>query len=208
MKIIQTEEEEIPLSRIKKFYNKNEKQIFIVVFLLVIVFLFLLTFVWPEKAHAETEIGKVKFALEQKPLRLEELKPFPKPAPPPVVANSENLVANSDYEETTKVVNQPVVESNWDANVAIGHQLCVQTFGEEHWPALLELWNHESNWSSTVMNHQCSGAAGIAQNINGWSEEYPYGDAYKQIVWGLGYILSEYGNPTNAYQNWLVNNSY
>lgn len=67
------------------------------------------------------------------------------------------------------------------------------------WTALNDIVEAESGWSDTVLNSQGSGAAGIAQNINGWSADYQKGNARQQIAWLLNYIQQRYGNPVMAW---------
>lgn len=106
-----------------------------------------------------------------------------------------------EYARNKSTVSTPGVSNgrnDWTANISLGHNLCIARFGEGHWLSLYALWMRESGWSSTILNRSGSGAAGIAQNIDGWSTNYSYGDAREQILWGLNYIAQRYGNPTNA----------
>ena len=68
--------------------------------------------------------------------------------------------------------------------------------------ALVKLWNKESRWNPYVSNSS-SGAYGIPQALPA-SKMATYGTDYRtnyktQIEWGLSYIKSRYGNPTNAW---------
>jgi membrane protein involved in colicin uptake len=86
-------------------------------------------------------------------------------------------------------------------NRALGMQMCA----DKGWSAsqcndLGTLWQKESGWSSRA--HNGSGAHGIPQALPGskmasagpnWQS-----NARTQIAWGLGYIASRYGNPSNA----------
>jgi hypothetical protein len=63
-------------------------------------------------------------------------------------------------------------------------------------PSLQALWNQESGWNAYAQNPS-SGAAGIPQNIQGWSAYRP-GDYQSQIRWGLAYISARYGSPDAA----------
>lgn len=67
---------------------------------------------------------------------------------------------------------------------------------------LVLLWNRESNWRVTAKNPS-SGAYGIPQSLPASkmaSAGADYLTNYKtQINWGLSYIKSRYGNPTNAW---------
>ena len=86
-------------------------------------------------------------------------------------------------------------------NRALGMQMCA----DRGWSAsqcqdLGTLWQKESGWNSRA--HNSSGAHGIPQALPGskmgsagpnWQTS-----ARTQIAWGLGYIESRYGNPSNA----------
>jgi hypothetical protein len=86
-------------------------------------------------------------------------------------------------------------------NQAIAKRLLPQ-FGlnPAEFPDLVALWNQESGWSATATNSS-SGAAGIAQNIRGYSSGYQYGNALQQIIWGLAYIKKRYGSIAAAWQH-------
>ena len=69
---------------------------------------------------------------------------------------------------------------------------------------LVLLWNRESNWRVTAKNPS-SGAYGIPQSLPA-SKMASAGDDYltnykTQIEWGLSYIKSRYGNPSNAWDH-------
>jgi TP901 family phage tail tape measure protein len=71
--------------------------------------------------------------------------------------------------------------------------------------ALINLWDRESGWNPRALN-KSSGAYGIPQSLPA-SKMDAYGnrnDATTQIRWGLDYIKSAYGNPMNAYGQWLA----
>ena len=86
-------------------------------------------------------------------------------------------------------------------NRALGMQMCA----DKGWTAsqcsdLGTLWQRESGWNSRA--HNPSGAHGIPQALPG-SKMASAGpnwqtNARTQIAWGLGYIQSRYGNPSNA----------
>lgn len=85
---------------------------------------------------------------------------------------------------------------------ALGHQMMLAYgFGEDQWPCLLSLWNHESGWRVNASNP--SGAYGIPQALpgskmgTGWQT-----DAAVQIQWGLGYIKGRYSTPCGAMSAW------
>ena len=67
---------------------------------------------------------------------------------------------------------------------------------------LLALWNRESGWRVTAEN-KSSGAYGIPQALPASkmaSAGADYLTNYKtQVNWGLGYISSRYGSPSNAW---------
>lgn len=75
------------------------------------------------------------------------------------------------------------------------------------WDDLNNIAEAESGWSDTVVNSS-SGAAGIAQNINGWSADYQKGNAPQQIAWWLSYIQSRYGDPIAAWAFHLAHGWY
>jgi hypothetical protein len=68
------------------------------------------------------------------------------------------------------------------------------------------LWMRESGWNRFACN-QSSGAYGIPQAVPGDKMAAAGPDwrtsARTQIIWGMGYIQSRYGNPWNAWQHEL-----
>ncbi len=69
---------------------------------------------------------------------------------------------------------------------------------------LVALWNKESGWNPLAHNSS-SGAHGIAQALPA-SKMSSYGSDYMtnyktQINWGLSYINSRYGSPSNAWSH-------
>lgn len=84
----------------------------------------------------------------------------------------------------------------------------------QQWQDLLSLWNQESGWSNTAEN--ASGAYGIAQALP--NTKYPLAarppseggqaNPTAQILWGIAYIKSRYGNPSNAWAHELANSWY
>jgi hypothetical protein len=68
------------------------------------------------------------------------------------------------------------------------------------------LWMRESGWNRLAYNHS-SGAYGIPQAVPGDKMAAAGPDwrtsARTQIIWGMGYIRSRYGNPWNAWQHEL-----
>lgn len=76
-------------------------------------------------------------------------------------------------------------------------------WSESDFQSLVQLWNRESGWNPNA--HSGSGAHGIPQALPA-SKMSAYGDDYltnyvTQINWGLNYINSKYGNPTNAWNH-------
>ena len=91
--------------------------------------------------------------------------------------------------------------STASSNVALGQRMAAAppygwTGGQ--WSCLDTLWTRESDWSATAAN-PASDARGIAQDIDGWSASYQYGNAPQQIGWGLSYIQRRYGTPCGAW---------
>jgi trimeric autotransporter adhesin len=77
-------------------------------------------------------------------------------------------------------------------------KVMMQKYGldQSELPALIELWNRESNWDPNADN-PTSSAAGIAQkmtSVHGALENTWQG----QIDWGLDYIVGRYGSPSKA----------
>jgi hypothetical protein len=103
---------------------------------------------------------------------------------------------------------------------ALGYQSW--TTGQE-WQDWVSLWNRESGWSATAKNPG-SGAYGIAQSLGhpssdsseygGYglnaseSAEASNGNVTYQIIWGIGYIASEYGSPSAAWEHEEQNGWY
>lgn len=77
----------------------------------------------------------------------------------------------------------------------------------DEWTALNNIVMAESGWNPDAQNPSSS-AAGIAQNIDGWSSNYEEGNAPQQIAWLLQYIQQRYGDPIAAWQFHLANGWY
>jgi hypothetical protein len=95
-------------------------------------------------------------------------------------------------------------------NQALGKQMAAAApydWTGPEWTALNNIVMAESGWSDTVVN-PTSTASGIAQNIAGWSSDYPEGDAQAQIAWLLSYIRQRYGTPIIAWAFHLANGWY
>lgn len=101
-------------------------------------------------------------------------------------------------------VTAPTAPGNPTGNQAIGKQLAA-AYGWDtgpEWDALVALWNRESGWRADAKN-PTSGAYGIPQSLPA-SKMASAGSDYltnpaTQIKWGLGYIKSTYGSPSNAW---------
>jgi TP901 family phage tail tape measure protein len=93
------------------------------------------------------------------------------------------------------------------ANQKIGEALAAaHGWSGPQWAALKNLWNGESGWNERALN-KSSGAYGIPQSLPA-SKMGSAGSDWKtnastQIKWGLSYIAERYGNPLNAYSQWL-----
>jgi hypothetical protein len=95
-------------------------------------------------------------------------------------------------------------------NKALGQQMAAASpynWTGPEWTALNNIVMAESGWSDTVTNPDSS-AAGIAQNISGFSADYPSGDAAAQIAWMLAYIKQRYGTPVFAWTFHLLHGYY
>lgn len=75
-------------------------------------------------------------------------------------------------------------------------------WSESDWNALVKLWNKESGWK---YNDKYGSCYGIPQACPGSKMKSAGSDyktnCYTQINWGLGYIASRYGNPSNAWKH-------
>jgi hypothetical protein len=94
-------------------------------------------------------------------------------------------------------------------NQALGKQMAAAygwSTGQE-WTDLNNIVEAESGWSDTITNGS-SGAAGIAQNISGFSAGYQSGNAAQQIAWLLSYIKDRYGDPIAAWAFHLAHGWY
>ena len=88
---------------------------------------------------------------------------------------------------------------------SMGRAMNALKFGDAHWPALNALWTRESNWNPGARNAS-SGACGIPQALP--CSKIPDMSTSGQISWGLSYIQSRYGNPSNAWRFWLSHHWY
>lgn len=92
------------------------------------------------------------------------------------------------------------------ANQATGRRMMIAAgFSENQWGALKTLWQGESGWNERAKNPS-SGAYGIPQALPASKMKSAGSDwqtnAATQIKWGLGYIKSVYGTPSNALSKW------
>jgi phage-related protein len=82
---------------------------------------------------------------------------------------------------------------------------------DTNWSALVALWNGESGWNYQADN-PTSGAYGIPQALPADKMASAGSDwktnAATQIRWGLGYIQSVYGSPSQAYSMWESRNPH
>lgn len=155
-----------------------------------------------------TETGHInKQAYEQiQPIKADSI---PQPLElEPILADTsipERLFCGSPQQQTWKIIN---IE-----NATIGRELAAtKGWTGEQWTALLELWACESSWGHLKANYEGSGAFGIAQALPA-SKMASHGEDYLtnpkvQILWGLDYIASRYGNPAKALEFHYQNNWY
>ena len=109
----------------------------------------------------------------------------------------------------TPVGGNPESATQEASNQALGRLLAVRygwATGQE-WTALNNIVMDESGWNADAVNPS-SGAAGIAQNIQGWGPDYEEGNASQQISWMLAYIQQRYGDPVKAWAFHLANGYY
>jgi hypothetical protein len=130
------------------------------------------------------------------------------------VSNTEPIAttAPSSGTGTAAAGNTGAANNSAAANQALAKSIATSmglgswTTGQE-WADWVSLWNQESGWSTTAAN-PTSNARGIAQNINGWSADYPENDPTAQITWGINYIQQRYGSPVMAWAHEVANNWY
>lgn len=119
-------------------------------------------------------------------------------------------------EVRTKVVTSRYGTRATSGNVAeyqaYAYTKCMEKgWSESDFDCLVSLWNKESGWNIYAYNAS-SGALGIPQACPG-SKMAANGSDYltnykTQINWGINYIYSRYGNPTNAWARSCSTNSY
>jgi len=121
-------------------------------------------------------------------------------------ANTTNVPDVSGAADTVKplganggAVNDPTGAQNFASS-----KLASFGWGQDQMSCLIQLWNRESDWTTTAENAS-SLAYGIAQSLpaskmdsvgTDWRTNYK-----TQIVWGLGYIKDRYGNPCGAWDH-------
>ena len=116
-------------------------------------------------------------------------------------SSSSTAPGDTGAANNTAAANQALAKS-----IAISMGLSSWTTGQ-NWADWVSLWNKESGWSTTAANPK-SDARGIAQNINGWSADYPENDPTAQIKWGINYIQGRYGTPVLAWAHEQANDWY
>lgn len=127
-----------------------------------------------------------------------------------VVINDETYYIHSDYLTTEMPL---IVESGTKGEYqkyALS-QLSNYGWSESEIVPLIKLWNRESGWNPNSHN-KSSGAHGIPQALpaskmaSEGSDYYTNGNT--QIRWGLGYISSRYGSPSNAWAHFCSHGWY
>jgi hypothetical protein len=100
----------------------------------------------------------------------------------------------------------PAIGGGNGTNQAIGQRMAAAMgWVGQQWADLRSLWNGESGWNERAENAS-SGAYGIPQSLPA-SKLASAGPDWRtnpatQIRWGLDYIRSAYGNPSNAWAKW------
>ncbi len=116
------------------------------------------------------------------------ITPTPTPAPAPAPADNPNGMVHATPEQAKLYAQAACAQLGWTGAM---------------WEDLVKLWTKESHWRWNAEN-KSSGAYGIPQSLPAnkmasaganWHE-----DASIQITWGLSYIRSKYGNPSEAWK--------
>ena len=76
------------------------------------------------------------------------------------------------------------------------YSLYLLDFNYKQFNCLVELYSHESNWNPLAKN---GSLYGIPQGNSEWLKDQ---DGWTQVVWGLNYIGSRYGEPCIALDHW------
>lgn len=90
--------------------------------------------------------------------------------------------------------------SDWERRA---RRMALNQYGytRPEWQKLDSIIEQESGWNPSAYN-EGSGAAGIAQNIRGFSEDYSQNDPIEQLRWLFNYINTHnyagYGTGINA----------
>ncbi len=80
----------------------------------------------------------------------------------------------------------------------LAHQMTVQMYGEDYWPAMDALIRRESNYNLNSVNRS-SGACGLPQALP--CSKLRDRSAEGQIAWMLNYIAARYNNPIRALEH-------
>ena len=126
-------------------------------------------------------------------------------------AEEEAIRIAKEQEEKAQVTSRSSTNRATSGTVAeyqnYAYNLCINTYGwtEYDFECLVVLRNKESNWNANAHNNS-SGAHGIPQSLPASKmasegDDY-YTNGYTQIRWGLKYIKSRYGSPSNAWSFW------
>ena len=138
-------------------------------------------------------------------------QPLPKTTDTPILTSAQAYQSDSGGTPSTPV-NLPA-GGTATKNQAIAKILTVPygwSTGQQ-WGDLLWIWDHESGWDNHASNPS-SGAYGIPQALPaskmGRLANPPTSSAAAQIRWGLRYIKTRYGSPSNARRFWEAHGWY
>lgn len=117
--------------------------------------------------------------------------------------------SGSAYDASGSLTSKGNPSGNYAQYQALGKQMAASYGWDQgaEWTALNNIVMTESGWNPYARN-PTSSASGIAQDINGWSNDYQEGNAPQQIAWLLQYIKQRYGDPIKAWQFHLANGWY
>lgn len=85
------------------------------------------------------------------------------------------------------------------------HQMTVQAFGEDQWPAMSAIISRESGFNPNSYNKR-SGACGLFQAMP--CSKMGGMEVGNQVRWGIGYIRARYGTPSAAWAFWQRHHWY
>lgn len=106
----------------------------------------------------------------------------------------------------THAISLPPIGPTGTGNAeAIAQAMTTARFGAAEWPAMRNIWMRESGFNPNARNPH-SGACGIPQALP--CGKIPDMSTTGQIEWGLGYIKSRYGTPSNAWAFWQAHHWY